>query len=66
MLPITSITAASVKDPTIYYGTAMTTVQGFYRALEVGDGDEAAKFEIPQKRMVGPLSAAAIRFEQHQ
>jgi hypothetical protein len=28
----------------------MTTVQGFYRALEVGDGDEAAKFEIPPEK----------------
>jgi len=47
-------------DPTSSYGTPITTVQGFYDALEVGSGDEAVKFVIPQKRSNGPLSAGAI------
>ena len=38
----------------------MTTVQAFYLALAAGNGDEAAKFVIPQKRSVGPLSSKAI------
>lgn len=58
LLPITQITSAS--DSTEAYGTAMTTVQAFYLALAAGSGDEAAKFVIPQKRAVGPLSANAI------
>ena len=58
MLPITRISLASV--PTQSYGTAMTTVQGFYAALRPGNGEEAAKFVIPKKRSSGPLSATAI------
>ena len=58
LLPISQVTSAS--DPTEAYGTAMTTVQGFYLALAAGDGDEAASFVVPQKRAVGPLSAKAI------
>ena len=57
--PISRITVA-VEDPTSAYGTALTSVEGFYRALEVGDGNEAAKFVIPKKRMAGPLSANTI------
>src|SRR6478672_5374495 len=58
LLPITRIALASV--PTQSYGTAMTTVQGFYAALRPGNGEEAAKFVIPKKRSSGPLSATAI------
>jgi len=58
LLPITRIALASV--PTQSYGTAMTTVQGFYAALSAGNGEEAAKFVIPKKRSSGPLSATAI------
>jgi hypothetical protein len=58
VLPITRITLASSGFEG--YGTAMTTVQAFYLALAAGNGDEAAKFVIPQKRSIGPLSAKAI------
>jgi hypothetical protein len=58
LLPIIQIEDAS--DPTAAYGTAMTTVQAFYLALAAGNGDEAASFVIPEKRVRGPLSANAI------
>ena len=58
MLPIVSISAAF--DPTKSHGTSMTTVQGFYLALSAGNGEEAAKFVVPEKRSSGPLSAIAI------
>jgi hypothetical protein len=58
MLPIARISAAF--DPTKSHGTSMTTVQGFYLALGAGNGEEAAKFVIPEKRSSGPLSAIAI------
>jgi hypothetical protein len=59
MLPIASVAAAF--DPTKSHGTSMTTVQGFYLALSAGNGEEAAKFVVPEKRSSGPLSAIAIR-----
>ena len=58
VLPITRISVAS--DPAESYGTAMTTVQAFYAALGAGNGEEAVKFVIPNKRSSGPLSATAI------
>jgi hypothetical protein len=58
LLPISQIEDAS--DPTAAYGTAMTTVQAFYLALAAGNGDEAASFVVPEKRVRGPLSANAI------
>jgi hypothetical protein len=58
MLPIASISAAF--DPTKSHGTSMTTVQGFYLALGAGNGEEAVKFVVPEKRSSGPLSAVAI------
>src|SRR5215470_1976884 len=58
MLPIVSISAPF--DPTKSHGTSMTTVQGFYLALGAGNGEEAAKFVVPEKRSSGPLSAIAI------
>src|SRR6478672_9306523 len=42
MLPITRISIA----PTLSHGTAMTSVQAFYAALSVGNGEEAAKFVV--------------------
>ncbi|WP_204350426.1 hypothetical protein, partial [Klebsiella pneumoniae] len=38
----------------------MTTVEAFYRALEVANGEEAARMVVPVKRRSGPLSAAAL------
>jgi hypothetical protein len=58
LLPISQV--APARDPTEAYGTAMTTVQAFYLALGAGNGEEAARFVIPHKRQVGPLSANAI------
>ncbi|RYC28930.1 DUF4431 domain-containing protein [Lichenibacterium minor] len=37
-----------------------TTVRGFYTALSAGDGAEAARFVLPDLRVRGPLSAAAM------
>src|SRR5229473_3582379 len=34
---------------------------GFYLALSAGNGEEAVKFVVPEKRSSGPLSAIAIR-----
>ena len=58
LLPISLIESAS--DPTQSYGIAVTTGQAFYLALAAGNGEEAARFVVPQKRHVGPLSADAI------
>src|SRR5262249_45894441 len=52
---------SSAFDPTKSHGTSMTTVQGFYLALGAGNGEEAAKFVVPEKRSSGPLSAIAVR-----
>jgi hypothetical protein len=57
VLPINS--AERDTDPTDAYGTAMTTVQGFYLALAAGSGNEATAFLAHEKRR-GPLSADAI------
>jgi hypothetical protein len=48
LLPITNV--AVPFDPTKGHGTAMTTVQAFYMALGAGNGDEASKFLVPEKR----------------
>jgi hypothetical protein len=58
LLPINEI--AIPHDPTKAYGTAMTTVQAFYMALGVGDGEEASKFVVPGKRLSGTLSPTPI------
>jgi uncharacterized protein DUF4431 len=58
LLPITEI--AIPHDPSKAYGTAMTTVQAFYMALGVGDGEEASKFVVPGKRLSGTLSPTPI------
>jgi len=46
-------------DITTEYGTAATTVRGFYEALSAGSGDQAATFIIQDKR-VGPFSPKAM------
>jgi hypothetical protein len=58
LLAITEITIP--HDPTKAYGTAMTTVQAFYMALGVGDGEEASKFVVPEKRSAGTFSPTAL------
>jgi hypothetical protein len=58
LLPITEITIP--HNPAKAYGTAMTTVQAFYVALGVGDGEEASKFVVPEKRSLGTFSPTAI------
>ncbi len=58
MLPISTIDRDS--DPTEAYGTAKTTVQGFYLALAAGSGEQAVRFIVPEKRRSGPFSADAI------
>jgi hypothetical protein len=58
LLPIISVSVSS--DIAVRDGTAMTTVQGFYLALRAGDGEEAAKFVVPDKRASAPFSPAAI------
>jgi Domain of unknown function (DUF4431) len=58
LLPITKI--AIPYDPTKGYGTAMTTVQAFYLALGAGNGDEASKFVVPEKRSSGAFSPSAL------
>ena len=47
-------------EPGSFFGTAATTVQAFYMALSVGDGEEASALVIPDKRMNGPLSRKEI------
>jgi hypothetical protein len=38
----------------------MTTVQAFYMALGAGNGEEASKFVVPEKRASGKFSPSAI------
>jgi hypothetical protein len=58
LLPTATIVETS--DPGEADGGAMAAVQGFYLALAEGNGKEAARFLIPEKRSSGPLSAAAM------
>jgi hypothetical protein len=58
LLAITEI--AIPHDPMKAYGTAMTTVQAFYMALGLGNGEEASKFVVPDKRQSGTFSPTAI------
>ena len=58
LLPITNI--AILFDSKMAYGTAMTTVQAFYMALGAGNGEEASKFVVPEKRSSGVFSPSAI------
>jgi hypothetical protein len=47
-------------DPPAGCDTARITVKAFYLGFGAGDGDQAAKSVIPEKRRSGPVSAAAI------
>ena len=58
LLPITNV--AVPFDPAKGHGTAMTTVQAFYMALGAGNGEEASKFVVPEKRSSGAFSPSAI------
>ena len=58
LLPITNV--AVPFDPAKGHGTAMTTVQAFYMALGAGNGEEASKFVVPEKRASGAFSPSAI------
>jgi hypothetical protein len=49
-----------INDITTEYGTAATTVRAFYYALAAGNGDDAASFIVPEKRIKGPFSASEI------
>jgi len=46
-----------VNDITTEYGTAASTVRAFYYALAAGNGDDAASFIVPERRVSGPFSA---------
>ncbi len=54
--------AADDPDPTNEYGTAATTIRGFYLALQHGLGEEAAQFIVPEKRKGAFEPAAMSRF----
>ena len=56
---ITSILADGVGVPGMEQ-SGTTTVKGFYEALEAGDGNEAAKFIVPEESQRGPFSAKAL------
>jgi hypothetical protein len=58
LLPTATIVETS--DSSEAEGGAMAAVQGFYLALANGNGKEAARFLIPEKRTSGPLSARAM------
>ena len=47
-------------DPKKSYGTAETTVRAFYLALGAGNGYEANRLIIPEKRVSGPFAPDAI------
>lgn len=42
------------------YGTAATVVRAFYYALQDGQGATASSMVVPEKRVRGPFSAAAL------
>ncbi|MDH6233129.1 hypothetical protein M2281_003740 [Mesorhizobium soli] len=58
-LLMTVVTAAAPSNP-VDPSVAMTTVEAFYYALEIGDGASAAMNIVPEKRGKGPLSAKAL------
>jgi hypothetical protein len=58
-LLMTVVSAASMAEPADP-SVAVTTVEAFYLALEIGDGETAATNIIPEKRSKGPLSADAL------
>jgi len=52
-------TVSKAADMTAEYGAAARTVRGFYDALAAGNGDQAAAFIVPERR-IGPFSPAAM------
>jgi hypothetical protein len=51
---------SSARDITTSYGTAATSIEGFYAALHSGDGATAATFVIPEKTKIGPFAPASL------
>ena len=58
MVPISRISVAYGSNRSDR--TPLTTVEAFYIALGAGNGEEATRFVIPEKRSAGPLSATVI------
>lgn len=56
---ITAVRVQPVEVSTASYGTAQSTVEAFYHALEIGDGAAASSMMVPGKRS-GPFDPAAI------
>ncbi len=54
------VVSASLNEEPADASVASTTVESFYRFLEIGDGASAALNVVPKKRKRGPLSAAAL------
>jgi len=52
-------TVSKAADMTAEYGTAATTVRGFYDALAAGSGEQASAFIVPERRN-GPFSPSAM------
>jgi len=48
------------RDMTRSYGTAATTIEAFYAALQAGDGKLAAGFVIPEKTRKGSFSPGEL------
>ena len=58
LLPIARV--VEISDPTEADGGGMAAVQAFYLALAEGNGEEAARLVMPEKRASGSLSAPSI------
>jgi hypothetical protein len=58
--PVILVVAEVSKNEGLMRNTAENVVVAFYRALEVGDGYQAARYVIPTKRRSGPLSGEAM------
>ena len=59
---VQSIVEIDPADITNEYGTAATTIRGFYEALRLGIGEQAAEFIVPEKRKGAFDPAAMTRF----
>lgn len=58
--PVVFVITDVAEAPDNDHLTAKKAVTAFYRALELGDGQEAARHIIPRKRGSGPLSAPEL------
>jgi hypothetical protein len=54
------VVSASLNEEPADASVASTTVESFYRFLEIGDGASAALNVVPEKRKKGPFSAEAL------